>query len=183
MDFAREIVRIINDFLYTTHDGIGTVNVLGQTFEYFSEFHKFWHENYIDILDCIINDEVCEHVADALHDIYIFTEGKAFSEIWDTCGLANEQVCRVRMFSANQDFRGSLKFGSLAKRYGSDPSIFDEDIIIASPEKFISAVGLTDRSQSDKRSKYASAIASFVKNYDCAPIDIIKCFDNDVFSR
>ncbi len=84
------------------------------------------------------------------------------------------------MFSANQDFRGSLKFGSLAKRYGSDPSIFDEDIIITSSEKFISAVGLTDRSQSDKRSKYASAIASFVKNYDCAPIDTIKCFDNDV---
>ena len=54
IDSAREIVRTINDFLYTTHDGIGSVNVLGQTFEYFSEFHKFWHENYIDILDCKI---------------------------------------------------------------------------------------------------------------------------------
>lgn len=180
IDSAREIVRTINDFLYTTHDGIGSVNVLGQTFEYFSEFHKFWHENYIDILDCKINDEVCERVAVALHDIYILTEGRAFTEIWDTCGLTKEQVCRVRMFTANQDFRGSLKFKSLAERYSSDPSIFDEDIIIASPEKFISAVGLTDKSQSDKRSKYASAIASFVKNHDCAPIDIIKCFDDDV---
>lgn len=180
IDSAREIVRSINDFLYTTHDGIGSVTVLGQTFEYFSEFHKFWHENYIDILDCKINDEVCERVADALHDIFILTKGKAFSEIWDTCGLANDQVCRVRMFTANQDFRGSLKFGFLAERYSSDPSIFDEDIIIASPEKFISAVGLTDKSQSDKRSKYASAIASFVKKHKCTPIDIINSFDNDV---
>lgn len=180
IDSAREIVRTINDFLYTTHDGIGSVNVLGQTFEYFSEFHKFWHENYIDILDCKINNNVCEQVADALYDIYILTEGKAFSEIWDTCGLANDQVCRVRMFTANQDFRGSLKFEPLAERYSCDPSIFDEDIIVSAPEKFISAVGLTDKSQSDKRSKYASAIASFVKNHDCTPIDIIKCFDNDV---
>lgn len=177
---AREIVRLINDFLYTTHNGIGKIEALGQTFDYFSEFHKFWHNNYSKILDCKIEDENCKKVADALHNIYVITNGKAFSEIWDTCGLANDQVCRVRMFTANQDFRGSLKFGPLAERYSSDPSIFDEDIIIASPEKFISAVGLTDKSQSDKRSKYASAIASFVKDHDCAPIDIINCFDNDV---
>ncbi len=54
---AREIVRIINDFLYTTHDGIGFIEVLGQTFDYFSEFHKFWHEHYSEILDCKIDDD------------------------------------------------------------------------------------------------------------------------------
>lgn len=178
---AREIVIAINDFLYTTHSGIGTVDVLGQTFDYFSEFHKFWHDNYIDILDCKIDDVACEHVADSLHGIYVLTDGKAFSEIWDTCGLTNDEVCRVRLFTANQDFRSSLKFDSLAKIYSSDPSIFDEDIIIADPDKFVVAVGLADKSQSDKRSKYASSIASFIKKYDCEPIDIIKHFDNDVF--
>lgn len=134
---AREIIRAINDFLYTTHSGIGTIDVLGQTFEYFSEFHKFWYENYIDILDCQINDQTCEQIADALHDIYILTDGKAFTEIWDTCSLSNKDVCRVRLFTANQDFRGSLAFGPLAKKYNSDPSIFDEDIIIDDPDKFI----------------------------------------------
>lgn len=177
---AREIVKAINDFLYTTHEGIGSVDAFDRTFEYFSEFHKFWHENYIDILDCKINDKACEHVADALHNIYNLTEGKAFSEIWDTCGLSNDEVCRVRMFTANQDFRGSLNFGLLAARYNSDPSIFDEDIIIKNPENFISAIGLTDKSQTDKRAKYASAIASFVKKHNCEPINILKCFDNDV---
>lgn len=177
---AREIVRSINDFLYTTHNGIGRVEVLGQTFDYFSEFHKFWHENYIDILDCKIEENACEQVADALHNIYILTEGKAFSEIWDTHGLSNKQICRVRLFTANQDFRGSLKFGPLSKLYQSDPSIFDEDIIINNPENFIVAIGLSDKSQSDKRSKYAAEIATFVKKLNCDPIDIIKCFDNDV---
>lgn len=180
VDSAREIVRAINDFLFTTHDGIGTVEVLGQTFEYFSEFHKFWHENYIEILDCKINDATCEQVADALHNIYVLTEGKAFSEIWDKCGLSDKDVCRVRLFTANQDFRGSLKFEPLAKQFNSDPSIFDEDIIIAHPDKFIGNIGLTDKSQSDKRSKYAVAIASFVKDIACEPIDIINCFENDV---
>lgn len=178
---AREIVRLINDFLYTTHYGIGTIEALGQTFDYFSEFHKFWHENYIDILECKIDDVACERVADALHSIYVLTDGSAFSEIWDTCGLANDEICRIRLFTANQDFRGSLKFEALAKIYRSDPSVFDEDIIIADPARFIISVGLADKSQSDKRSKYAASIASFIKSHDCAPIDIIKCFDNDVY--
>lgn len=177
---AREIVRLINNFLYTTHDGIGTIETLGQTFNYFSEFHKFWHKNYIEILDCKIDERTCEKVADALHNIYVLTQGKAFSEIWDTCGLTNDDVCRIRLFTANQNFRGSLKFEPLAKIFCSDPYIFDEDNIIAYPDKFIATVGLADKSQSDKRSKYAESIASFVKNHNCAPIDIIKCFDYDV---
>lgn len=120
---AREIVRLINNFLYTTHDGIGTIETLGQTFNYFSEFHKFWHKNYIEILDCKIDERTCEKVADALHNIYVLTQGKAFSEIWDTCGLTNDDVCRIRLFTANQDFRGSLKFEPLAKIFCSDPYI------------------------------------------------------------
>lgn len=177
---ARKIVRAINDFLYTTHPEIGTVETLGQNFPYFSEFHKFWHKNYIDILDCKIDNIVCERVADALHVIYNLTEGQAFSEIWDTCGLTNEDICRVRLFTANQDFRGSLRFEPLAKAYNSDPSLFDEDMIIADPDKFITTIGLADKSQSDKRSKYAFSIASFVKQHNCAPIDIIQHYDNDV---
>lgn len=177
---ARDIVRAINDFLYTTHSGIGTINILGKSYEYFSEFHKFWHENYIDILDCQINDYICEQVADALHNIYIITNGKAFIEIWDTCGLSNKEVCRVRLFTANQDFRGSLAFEPLAKKFSSDPSIFDEDLIISNPFNFIANIGLVNKSQTDKRVDYASSIAKFVKSHNCEPIDIIKHFDNDV---
>ncbi len=110
------------------------------------------------------------------------TKGKAFSEIWDTCGLSNEDVCRVRLFTANQDFRGSLNFKSLAKAFNSDPSLFDEDMIITDPEHFIVSLGLADKSQSDKRSKYALNIASFIKSHNCSPIEIIEKYDKDVFA-
>lgn len=177
---AREIVRIINDFLYTTHEGIGSIEVLGQTFDYFSEFHKFWHENYSEILDCKIDDDACEKVADALHTIYVITEGKAFSEIWDKCNLSDGDVCRVRLFTANQDFRGSLEFAPLAKKFNDDPAIFDEENIIADPDGFIADIGLSNKSQTDKRKKYASAIATFIKQHNCVPVDIIHAFNNDV---
>lgn len=177
---AREIVCLINDFLYTTHDGIGSIKTLGQTFEYFSEFHKFWHEHYSEILDIKIDDKVCAQVAEALHRIYIITEGKAFTEIWDTCGLSDEDVCRVRLFTANQDFRGSLEFEYMANIFNIDHTLFDEDNIIAAPDRYISMIGLSDKSQSDKRKRYAAGIASFIKDHNSSPIDIITEFSNDV---
>lgn len=177
---AREIVRLMNDFLYTTYDGIGTIRALDREFEYFSDFHKFWHKNYADILDCRINDEACEKVAIALHDIYLLTGGEAFREVWAKNGLADEDVCRVRLFTANQDFRGSLNFKSVSNIFKSDPSAFDEVVIDEYPEHFIATLGLNQKSQSDKRSKYAQKIASFVIDRGCAPIDLIKSFGNDV---
>lgn len=177
---AREIVRLINEFLYTTHEGIGTLETLGQTFEYFSDFHKFWHNNYAEILDCKIDEEACEKVAIALHDIYLLTEGKAFREVWDRNHLSDEETCRVRLFTANQDFRGSLDFKHISDIFKRDPSAFDEKVIAEQPSHFISTLGLSQKSQSDKRSQYAKGIASFVLSYDCSPVDLIKAFGNDV---
>ena len=37
---AREIVKAINNFLYTNYEGIGHTSVLGNTYEYLSDFHK-----------------------------------------------------------------------------------------------------------------------------------------------
>lgn len=180
IDGAREIVRLLNDFLYTTHDGIGTIEVLGQTFDYFSDFHKFWHKNYAEILDCNIDEGACEKVAIALHEIYVLTKGSAFHEVWDRNGLSDEDTCRVRLFTANQDFRGSLSFKEVATVFSNDPSAFDERVIAEEPDSFIAHLGLNKKSQSDKRSQYAKGIANFVKGRDCSPIDLLKSFDNDV---
>lgn len=177
---AREIVCLINEFLYNYHDDIGYVEAIGQKFDYFSEFHKFWHKNHIDILECKIDDDTCRKVAIALHGIYQLTDGEAFKETWNTYGLSGEDVCRVRLFTANQDFRGSLDFKQLSTRFRSDNSIFDENAIIRDPSHFISAIGLSNRSQSDKRTRFARNIASFVIERNCSPIDIIKYYDNDV---
>ena len=84
---ARKIVNEINRFLYTFNSNVGVVSELGQEFQYFSAFHKFWHQQHKEILDLQISDEACEKVADALYDVYIRTKGKAFEEIYDTNGL------------------------------------------------------------------------------------------------
>ena len=41
VDGARKVVRAINEYLYTSYERIGEIQMLGTTFEYFSDFHKF----------------------------------------------------------------------------------------------------------------------------------------------
>ena len=111
---AREIVNSINNFLYSNYDGIGKIYALGSSFEYFSEFHIYWEKHHKEILNCKIDEEKCKAVADALHSVFIRTKGNAFRFVYDTCGLEPQEICRVRLLSANQDFRGSRDFSELA---------------------------------------------------------------------
>ncbi len=178
---ARKVVKSINDFLYTNYPGIGTTLELGEYREYFSDFHKFWEAHHKEILDCKIADEKCEQVADALRAIYVKTDGDAFSELYDTCGLSNEDVCRVRFLTANQDFRGSLEFAKLAKIFKTDPSIFDEELIADDSASFIGKIGIADKSQNDKRNGYAETISKFLLDKGCAPYGLIDKYNRDIF--
>ena len=121
---ARKIVKEINEFLYTKYDDIGTVRELGQDLQFFSDFHKYWHAHHREILNLQIDDASCERVADALHNVYVRTNGQAFHEIYDTNGLSNEDICRVRFLTANQDFRGSRNFVELSEIFLMLLSIF-----------------------------------------------------------
>lgn len=181
VESAREIVKEINEFLFTTHENIGTINALGREYDYFSDFHKYWDENYKEILSVSINDLQCEKVAITLHDIYLRTNGAAFKQIYDKCGLTDEQVCRVRFLTANQDFRGSRSFEDLASKYNDDPSIFDIENIYNDPTSFIRDIGITQLSQNDKRISYAKTIAKYIIDKKIAsPYDLIKHFDYDI---
>lgn len=177
---AREIVNEINKFLYTFNSNLGFVSELGQEFSYFSAFHKFWHQHHKEILDLQISDEACEKVADALYDVYIRTKGRAFEEIYDTNGLSKEEICRVRLLTANQDFRGSRRFTDLSKVFIDDPTLFDENSIVDSPEDFVKVLGITNLSQSDKRIQYAKGISQFLIEYKSSPYNIINVFNNNV---
>lgn len=177
---ARKVVKSINDFLYTNYPGIGTTLELGGDREYFSDFHKFWEAHHKEILDCKIDDDKCELVADALHRVYLKTNGDAFKELYDTYGLSEEDVCRVRFLTANQDFRGSRDFSELAKIFKEDNSIFDEDRIYDDPEEFLHNIGVTSLSQNDKRTTYAKSIANFLLEKKCAPYDLIYQYGLDV---
>ena len=92
---ARKIVQSLNEFLYTRYPDIGSTYVLDATYDYVSDFHKYWESHYKDILDVRIDDENCEKVADALHRVYLDTNGHAFFHVWDTCGLSPEDGVAV----------------------------------------------------------------------------------------
>ena len=109
----QKIIKEMNGFLYTKSSTIGRTNILGETFEYLSDFHKFWEENHKDILNAEISEEQCRKVANSLHDVFIRTEGKVFSEVWSTGNVSNENICKIRFLTANQDFRGSRNFQEL----------------------------------------------------------------------
>lgn len=180
---ARKVVKQLNEFLYCTNPNEKSrLQVFGSVREYFSEFHKYWEENHEKILGCKINNAKCEEAADALHNIYVLTNGSAFTQIYDTAGLTHEQICQVRMLTANQDFRGSRSFKELAEIYKADPTIFDVDQIAIDPVAFTKAIGLANLSQTDKRVSYAQNIANLLKYYHCTPYELISKFNNDVFA-
>ena len=180
IDAARQIVQEINTFLYASPSNIGYVTELGQKFPYFSAFHKYWHLHHKEILDLKISEKACEQVANVLHEVYVRTNGRAFKEIYDTNNLNDEDVCRVRLLTANQDFRGSRKFKDLANIFLDDNTIFDEHFIFNNPEEFIRSIGITSLSQNDKRIQFAKRISQFLLENNATPLEIIDVFNRDV---
>lgn len=177
----RSVVTELNRLLFCTHENIGeTTELEGEQFQYFSEYHKYWKENYEEILCLSTNDAQCEKVVDVLHGIYIQTEGLAFSEIYDTCGLNNDATFIVRILTANQDFNGSRVFSELAEIYKTNPQLFNPDTILEDPSGFISGINVSGLSQTDKRIDYAKNIASFVKRNGTTPDEMLASFNNDV---
>jgi len=180
IDEARKVVKEINEFLYTNYPGIGDTFALGSSYPYFSDFHRYWEENHKEILNIKINETKCESVADVMHGIFVETEGQAFTNIWNMFGLSNEEVCRVRMLTANQDFRGSRSFEELAKIYEDDPTIFDLEKIQSSPDEFIKDIGAAKLSQNDKRISYAKNLVNLLIEKETEPFAILEKYNNSV---
>lgn len=182
IESARRVVNELNEFLYTTYDDIGTVEALGAQYNFFSEFHRYWDAHYMEILDAQIDDVKCEQVADALYGVYQASDGDAFSGVYETFKLRKDEICRIRMLTANQDFRGSRKFKDFVDVYEDDNSVFDEKIIHESPEDFLKSINVGDLSQNDKRLKYAYEIADFLLEKECGPYELIDYYNRDVYT-
>lgn len=177
---AREIVKLMNEFLYTNYEGIGTLEAFDSTFEYFSDFHKYWEENYREILDITIVDDNCALVAEKLHDVYVNTSGSVFNGLYDTGKLKPEEICRLRFLTANQDFNGSRDFVTIMTKYHDDPDMFDVEFIHDNPEKFLSFLGFTHLSQGNKRLSFAENICQFLIERTIEPFDLLSYYDNDL---
>lgn len=174
------IISKLNEYLYTNYDGIGYTNALDSKFEYFSEFHKFWEKYHKDILNPKIDERQCKIAANILHKVYLKYSDRLFYGLYDVGALEPKEICKIRYFSANQDFRGSRDFDDLVKKYKDDPTIFDKKNIYEHPEDFLRNIGVTTLSQSDKRIKYAITAAKILLDNDIEPYELIKYCNRDL---
>ena len=138
----RNIILKINEYFYTNYEDIGNTYILGGDFEYFSEFHKFWEKYHKEIIDPYIDEKKCEKVADILYGIYVEYGSRPFKRLYDIFTLTKKEICNLRYFSANQDFRGSRNIEELIVIYQNDPSIFDKNNIYENPEDFLKNIVL-----------------------------------------
>jgi len=177
----RSIISKINEYFYTTYDGIGTVEALDESFDYFSEFHKFWEKYHKDILNPIVDTERCKQVAKILNKINIDNGKSVFHELYNTFSLRPEEICKIRYFAANQDFRGSRDFEDLFQKYSDDPTIFDKNRINKDPVGFLKDIGITSLSQSDKRIKYALIASQILIDNNIEPFQLYEHFGKDLY--
>ncbi|MGQ4876746.1 MAG: hypothetical protein ACP6IY_21985 [Promethearchaeia archaeon] len=177
----RQIISKINEFLFTNYDGIGTTHILERDFEYFSEYHKYWEKNYNKLLNPKIDKNQCKVIADILYRIYKQYGKAPFNELYKIDNLKNSEICKIRYFTANQDFRGSRDITKFAQIYVQKPKIFEKEYIYENPEKFLNDLGLSRLSQNDKRIKYAQKSAELLIENNIEPIDLFNFLDRDFF--
>lgn len=122
----------------------------------------------------------CSLVADVLHKIFVKHGRQPFYELYNTHSLIPDEICRIRYFSASQDFRGSRDFEELFEIYRDDPSIFDKENINQNPEDFLKNIGITSLSQNDKRVKYAVKASQLLIDNDIEPYDLLSFCQNDI---
>lgn len=175
----RHIIAKINEYFYTTYPGIGQTQALDNVFEYFSEFHKFWELYHEKIINPKIDEQQCIKVGKILNGIYLSNK-KVFYDLYNTYTLAPNEICKIRYFAANQDFRGTRDFEDLFKKYSDDPTVFDITKINKSPEDFLKNIGITSLSQSDKRIKYAVTASQILIDKKIEPYDLFDYFDKDL---
>lgn len=171
MEQARKVINEINNFLYTGYEEM----------EEISEYHKFWKKNCEKILDPKINEEKCKQVADIFHAIYRKNKS-VFYSLYSKEHLTDEEVCKIRFYTATQDFYGSRKFSDYAEIYKKDNNVFDKQYILSNSGRFLNDLKLINLSQNDKRKKYAQKSAEFLRELDCEPYDLLEKFDYDVIN-
>ena len=182
IDEVRFIISKTNEYFFTYKEQLGQTFILDEYYEYFSEFHKFWEKYHRQILNPSIDENNCEQVANVLKKLYESKNGqKLFYELYDTKNLKPEEICQIRYFSANQDFRGSRDFEDLFLIYSSDPTIFDKQKIYDNPEDFLKSIGITSLSQNDKRVKYAKTAAEILIKLNIDAFNLFEHFESDIF--
>lgn len=177
IQLAQRFLEKLNEYFFQTYEGIGNTSFAGEELQYFSEFHKFWEIHHEEILNPIINKSQTKLAAQALSKA-IKNYGKEILGITrNTQGLQLQAVAQVRFITANQDFREppENQFG----KYYEDPMRFDAQEISEDPDDFLSFLGITRLSQTDKRRDFARNAARFLLKKGISAFDIAKYYNDD----
>jgi len=174
---AQMVLERLNEYFYQTYEGIGTTRLNDKEYQYFSDFHKFWEAHHVEILNAKINRAQARLAAQGLHKALVNFGAEIFNVTLDTRGLSKRAIAQVRFFTANQDFREPPEdqFG----KYLQDYTQFDTRTIAEDPAGFLSFLGMTRLSQSDKRAGYAKHAAEFLLERKIDAYDIAAFFGND----
>lgn len=174
---AQRVLETLNEYFFQTYNGIGTTKINDKEYQYFSEFHKFWEAHYDEILNARIDRTQARLAAIALQSAKSLYGTEIFNVTLNTHGLSKRAVAQVRFFTANQDFREPPEdqFG----KYYKDPTQFDTRTIYGEPAAFLSFLGMTRLSQSDKRLDYAKHAAEFLLERKIDAYDIAAYYEND----
>jgi len=174
---AQRVLGSLNEYFFQTYDGIGTTTLGDKEYPYFSDFHKFWEAHHSEILNARIDPTQARIVARALHSASLRHGPGIFHVTRKTHGLPHRAVAQVRFFTANQDFREPPEdqFG----KYLDDETQFDARAIAEDPARFLSFLGMTRLSQSDKRLDYAKHAAEFLLELDTDAYGIAARYGND----
>ncbi len=178
---ARRFLAGLNEYFYQTHDGIGATKHPEDARQYFSEFHKFWEANYKTILNPRVDRRRARVAAKCLSRAVRRYGREVLSLNVDTHGLSRQAIAQVRFLTANQDFRGSLE-NQLYERYLDDPSRFDPRVVATEPGNFLTFIGVSRSSQSDKRVDFASNAARFLLKRKATAFTIARQFGNDAMN-
>ncbi|GMV37606.1 MAG: hypothetical protein AMXMBFR61_21140 [Fimbriimonadales bacterium] len=161
VEAARVVLASVNRYFYQTSSGLGATDVLdGERIQYFSEFHRWWEANHAAVLAIRIDRAQAAAAADALHKAVVEHGAEILGLTHQPHGLPPEAVAQVRFFTANQDWRESPSdpYG----KYVEDPNWFLAESIREDPVGFVSHLGLTRLSQTDKRVDYARNAAEYL---------------------
>ncbi|HEY5124698.1 MAG TPA: hypothetical protein VIK14_13285 [Ignavibacteria bacterium] len=157
-----------------------SINYLDRKFNYLNSLSKAYEIQGEKIFSPQINESNCKDIAKVFNDLVIKYGKDLFYDLYYTGTLSAEEICKLRYFSANQDFRGSREFSQLIIIYQTDPTIFDKERIYKSPEDFLKHIGITSLSQNDKRVKYAVTASRILIDENIEPYNLFEHFNNDL---
>jgi len=174
---AQRFLEKLNEYFFQTYAGIGITIFEDDEFQYFSEFHKFWEAHHREILNARIDNQQARLAARSLSSAVSKYGNSILMVTHETQGLTPEAIAQVRFFTANQDFRRPPQdqFG----KYLDDPTRFDPGEIVDDPADFLSFLGATRLSQTDKRLDFARNAARFLLENTATAFDIARHHDND----